>query len=57
MFISDIRYLQEIGYTESILDVRSNLVKSLLGLNNNEEGGVNGDGVRPNQERRSTPAR
>uniref|UniRef100_A0A336KGC5 CSON006515 protein n=1 Tax=Culicoides sonorensis TaxID=179676 RepID=A0A336KGC5_CULSO len=28
------QYLQEIGYTESIIDVRSNRVRSLLGLNN-----------------------
>lgn len=31
------RYLQEIGYTDTIIDVRSNRVRSLLGLNNNEE--------------------
>lgn len=27
------RYLQEIGYTDTIIDVRSNRVRSLLGLN------------------------
>ncbi|KAJ2950112.1 hypothetical protein O0L34_g11456 [Tuta absoluta] len=32
------QYLQEIGYTDTILDVRSNRVRTLLGLNN-EEGG------------------
>lgn len=32
-----IRYLQEIGYTDTIIDVRSNRVRSLLGLNNNAE--------------------
>jgi hypothetical protein len=31
------RYLQEIGYTDTIIDVRSNRVRSLLGLNNNAE--------------------
>ncbi|XP_034947263.1 striatin-3 [Chelonus insularis] len=30
-------YLQEIGYTDTIIDVRSNKVRSLLGLNNNTE--------------------
>ncbi|XP_058820106.1 striatin-3 isoform X3 [Topomyia yanbarensis] len=31
------QYLQEIGYTETILDIRSTRVRSLLGLNNNSE--------------------
>lgn len=31
------QYLQEIGYTDTIIDVRSNRVRSLLGLNNNTE--------------------
>lgn len=31
------QYLQEIGYTDTIIDVRSNRVRSLLGLNNNSE--------------------
>ncbi|KAK2707634.1 striatin-3-like isoform X2 [Artemia franciscana] len=31
------QYLQEIGYTDTIIDIRSNRVKSLLGLNNNEK--------------------
>nr|CAD7259828.1 unnamed protein product [Timema shepardi] len=35
------RYLQEIGYTDTIVDVRSNRVRSLLGLNNNAEGEEN----------------
>ncbi|XP_044588996.1 striatin isoform X4 [Cotesia glomerata] len=30
-------YLQEIGYTDTIIDVRSNRVRSLLGLNNNAD--------------------
>lgn len=30
-------YLQEIGYTDTIIDVRSNRVRALLGLNNNSE--------------------
>lgn len=29
------QYLQEIGYTDTIIDVRSNRVRTLLGLNNN----------------------
>lgn len=31
------RYLQEIGYTDTIIDVRSNRVRTLLGLNNNAD--------------------
>lgn len=31
------QYLQEIGYTDTIIDIRSNRVRSLLGLNNNSE--------------------
>lgn len=31
------QYLQEIGYTDTIIDVRGNRVRSLLGLNNNSE--------------------
>ncbi|XP_025831546.1 striatin-3 isoform X1 [Agrilus planipennis] len=31
------QYLQEIGYTDRIIDVRSNRVRALLGLNNNTE--------------------
>lgn len=31
------QYLQEIGYTDNIIDVRSNRVRSILGLNNNSE--------------------
>ncbi|XP_050445186.1 striatin-3 isoform X1 [Cataglyphis hispanica] len=31
------QYLQEIGYTDTIIDVRSNRVRSLLGLNNNTD--------------------
>lgn len=31
------QYLQEIGYTDTIIDVRSNRVRSLLSLNNNTE--------------------
>lgn len=33
VFRSYSRYLQEIGYTDTIIDVRSNRVRSLLGLN------------------------
>lgn len=45
------RYLQEIGYTDTIIDVRSNRVRSLLGLNpagnasdKDEQGGGGGVG-------------
>ncbi|XP_046805461.1 striatin-3 isoform X2 [Lucilia cuprina] len=31
------QYLAEIGYTDNIIDVRSNRVRSILGLNNNAE--------------------
>lgn len=31
------QYLAEIGYTDKIIDVRSNRVRSILGLNNNAE--------------------
>ena len=31
------RYLQEIGYTDTIIDVRSSRVRSLLGLSNNTD--------------------
>lgn len=44
------QYLQEIGYTDRIIDVRSTRVRALLGLNNNAEqeenhngGSVNGN--------------
>lgn len=33
------RYLQEVGYTDTILDVRSQRVRSLLGLSNSEPNG------------------
>ncbi len=39
------RYLQEIGYTDTIIDVRSARVRSLFGLGNadsNEDGGKGG---------------
>lgn len=41
------RYLQEIGYTDTIIDVRSNRVRSLLGLNDeniNEDSNGGGGG-------------
>ncbi|CAF4835961.1 striatin-4 isoform X1 [Pieris napi] len=31
------QYLQEIGYTDTILDIRSNRVRTLLGVNNEEQ--------------------
>lgn len=45
------QYLQEIGYAETIIDVRSNRVRSLLGLNNNaeqQEDGTGGQGIGQN---------
>ncbi|XP_030080276.1 striatin-4 isoform X1 [Drosophila hydei] len=40
------QYLAEIGYTDNIIDVRSNRVRSILGLNNNtDHDGVSGGGV------------
>ncbi|NXG05052.1 STRN3 protein, partial [Sakesphorus luctuosus] len=33
------QYLQEVGYTDTILDVRSQRVRSLLGLSNSETNG------------------
>ncbi|XP_077862092.1 striatin-3-like [Saccoglossus kowalevskii] len=56
------QYLQEIGYTDTILDVRSSRVRSLLGLSNesntsnldvenqNVEPIVNGDGGKPSRQ-------
>lgn len=45
--ISLFRYLQEVGYTDTILDVKSQRVKALLGLT--------GDGVERAGERRTEP--
>lgn len=42
LFLSSLdisRYLQEVGYTDTILDVRSQRVRSLLGLSNSEPNG------------------
>lgn len=33
------RYLQEVGYTDTILDVRTQRVRSLLGLTGSEQNG------------------
>lgn len=33
------RYLQEVGYTDTILDVRTQRVRSLLGLSGSEQNG------------------
>lgn len=38
------QYLQEIGYTDRIIDVRSTRVRALLGLNNNTEPEENHNG-------------
>ncbi|XP_034471726.1 striatin-4 isoform X2 [Drosophila innubila] len=47
------QYLAEIGYTDNIIDVRSNRVRSILGLNNNADhdggGGIGGgENLSPN---------
>ncbi|XP_034670294.1 striatin-4 isoform X2 [Drosophila subobscura] len=49
------QYLAEIGYTDNIIDVRSNRVRSILGLNNNAEHdgssgglGTGGENLSPN---------
>ena len=42
------RYLQEIGYTDAILDVRSSRVRSLLGLTSNDQ---------PNKTKSGEPAK
>lgn len=34
------RYLQEVGYTDTILDVRTQRVRSLLGLSGSEQNGA-----------------
>lgn len=34
-----VRYLQEVGYTDTILDVRTQRVRSLLGLSGSEQNG------------------
>ena len=39
------RYLQEIGYTDTIIDVRSARVRSLLGLQPRSDNGA--DGAQP----------
>ncbi|XP_022905740.1 striatin isoform X2 [Onthophagus taurus] len=45
------QYLQEIGYTDRIIDVRSTKVRALLGLNNNQEQeeNVNGGSLNGNE--------
>lgn len=44
------RYLHEIGYTDTIIDVRSSRVRNLLGLNNNNNlGGVEHGSIENNQ--------
>lgn len=45
------QYLQEIGYTDRIIDVRSTRVRALLGLNNNaeQEENLNGGSLNGNE--------
>lgn len=54
-------YLQEIGYTDTIIDVRSNRVRALLGLNNNTNtagggGGNMDDGGGGQQDENMSPS-
>lgn len=49
------RYLQEIGYTDTIIDVRSNKVKTLLGLNNINNNNTNNNN-NPNSQEECIPA-
>jgi hypothetical protein len=54
---SSFRYLKEIGYVDTIIDIRSTAVKKLLGIksetnfngNNNNNTGLNGD-IKPTNE-------
>lgn len=51
------QYLQEIGYTDRIIDVRSNRVRALLGLNNNteqEESNISVTSVNGNESNKRT---
>ncbi|XP_043285857.1 striatin-3 isoform X2 [Venturia canescens] len=51
------QYLQEIGYTDTIIDVRSNRVRSLLGLNNNTDSDdMNTPALNGNQSSNKRPA-
>ncbi len=55
-----IRYLKEIGYVDTIIDIRSTAVKKLLGIksetnlngNNNNNTGLNGDIKLMNESKR-----
>ncbi|XP_065225821.1 striatin-3 isoform X2 [Planococcus citri] len=49
------QYLQEIGYTDTIIDVRSNKVKTLLGLNNINNNNTNNNN-NPNSQEECIPA-
>lgn len=49
------RYLQEIGYTDTIIDVRSNKVKTLLGLNNINNNNTNNNN-NPNLQEECIPS-
>lgn len=46
LFFFTIRYLQEIGYTDTIIDVRSNRVRSLLGLGPSSNNNNNSDALK-----------
>ena len=37
LYIYDCRYLEEIGYTDALLDVRSSRVRSLLGIHTDKD--------------------
>lgn len=56
MNISIFRYLKEIGYVDTIIDIRSTAVKKLLGIksesNTNGTSGLNGDIKSTNESKR-----
>lgn len=43
------RYLEEIGYTDALLDVRSSRVRSLLGIHTDKESQLKDDITQPSQ--------
>ena len=49
LFLS--RYLNEIGYTDTIIDVRSNRVRSLLGLHDNAAAAAGDGGAHDDNQR------
>lgn len=45
-----LRYLQEVGYTDTILDVKSQRVRTLLGLADGASAMVNGAQASPSKD-------